>query len=90
MKQLLLLTTLISCANTHAFDDDRKGLILGFGLGVSQLQMEYAGGREWDTGVAAALKIGYGVNETYQVYFVHNASWMPYAGEISTELPALA
>lgn len=82
MKRLLLLSALITCQNAFAFDDHRVGFLLELGLGISQLQMEYGGGNESDTGVATALKIGYGLSETYQLYFVHSMSWMPYAGEV--------
>ncbi len=63
-----------------AFDDNRDGFFMAFGLGVHSLDNDfiYAGTElksNSNSGLATSFKIGFGVTEQIALYYIRNASW---------------
>ena len=82
---LTLFTTAV-----HAFDGNRKGFILGGGLGPAltslgqgyddPLDVEELSARENELGLATDFKIGGGITEKFSLYYVNNVSWVRFSG----------
>jgi opacity protein-like surface antigen len=79
------LFTLLVASSAHAFDGNRKGFILGFGLGGGMASftqtLEHAGlsatsDRENKGAFATDFKIGAGLNEQFMIYYVARSSWV--------------
>ena len=76
---LILVPTL-----SHAFDNHRKGFILGFGAGpavtsftqtLSEGFLSVTSDRENKIGLATNFRIGAGISEQVLVYYVNCVSW---------------
>jgi len=75
-------------ANVHAFDGQRQGFILGFGLGpgftsyTEEFTLEFMGlkssverDRQNKLGVMSDFKIGYAPNNSLEIYYTNKVSW---------------
>ena len=63
---VLLLTVLaVIPTRTHAFDGDRKGFILGFGVGYGAARYS----DDFSNGLATTFKIGGGPTNNYMIYY---------------------
>ena len=73
MKSKLVFIFLISLLSTQlfAFDNKRQGFMLGLGAGLHTLNSEQL----HQSGFSTSLKIGGGLNEHLQLYYVRDASW---------------
>lgn len=74
MKSRMLLFVILAAAiilpgTSRAFDDDRRGFILGLGGGFGSARWSSRGQSESWTGVATTLRIGGGVNSQTLVYY---------------------
>lgn len=92
LKILLLIAMLLFTAPTFAFDDDRRGLLLGFGAGFHSIDIDFIyDGSKFDSqsenGLATSFKIGGGVTNQLAIYYVRNASWYsaPYSDGFLTQ-----
>ncbi len=79
-KCLLTVVILFSASSAMAFDDDRDGFFMGFGIGVHSLNNDYFfydSKMQTDSknGLATSFKIGYGFTEQVALYYIRNASW---------------
>jgi hypothetical protein len=81
MKKLLMLLGIVASTNALAFDDRREGFMLDLGIGLSNVEFDTGRFSDSVSGLATTFKIGYGFSETFQLYYVRNASWTQYDGE---------
>lgn len=75
----------LSATAVHAFDGNRKGFILGGGIGpvVTSYTVEvdddffgnYTTDRESKFGLATDFRIGGGINEKFMLYYANRVSW---------------
>ena len=78
---IMVLTVLIVTATSvYAFDGERKGFILGFGIGPGYTNFsQEINGLELDSegkvSIATDFKIGYGFNEQFLLYYENRVSW---------------
>ncbi len=86
MKKKVLLLLVFACilSSLIAIDGNRKGVLLGFGAGVSQTyfkaETEYLGNTEVSgdlikAGYATEFKIGYGLTNQFELYYSNQATW---------------
>ena len=85
MKKMLIVVVLfLLCLNVWAFDGNRKGFILGLGLGFSHVSYEqtieydedeFKRDTESAEGIASDFKIGYGVSPNLSVYYSAKSTW---------------
>jgi hypothetical protein len=89
MRPVLLIPviagTLVLVADAgHAFDGKRSGFLLGFGLGAGMSHYTYdvtstytssGDASDDEFGVASEFKIGAGIGERFQLYYVNRANW---------------
>ena len=93
-KQTLVILTLAwACMlsvvdSTHAFDGNRKGFMLGGGLGFAgtsftqELQapgLRFESDRENHGAIASDFKLGFGVSDRVAVYYFNRVSWFAIA-----------
>ena len=84
MSALVASTLVVSSA--QAFDEDRKGFILGLGAGISAINTEvtvdndgyHDNASDSSVGFSTSLKIGYGFTDQFALYYVRNAAWFGY------------
>lgn len=69
-----------------AFDNNRQGFILGLGIGLHTIDLDYKSSgttvqSNSESGIATSFKIGGGITNQFALYYVRNASWYnaPYA-----------
>jgi hypothetical protein len=63
------LILLFLTGNAHAFDGQRKGFILGFGLGSGFVSIELREDREYEVAVTTDGRIGYAISNSWQIYW---------------------
>jgi len=71
---------MVMAVNASAFDGNRKGFVIGIGVGPSitswtDEEGSWKSDRENDFGVGTIFKIGYGVNENLLIYYTNNVAW---------------
>jgi len=94
------LFTLLAASSAHAFDGQRKGFILGFGVGGGMSSftqtVEIAGqpsqtsDRENKGGFATDFKIGGGLNEQFMLYYVARSSWFGITNALNQKVTILS
>lgn len=67
----VLISVLVLGASIFAFDDNRKGFMVGVGGGYQSLSI----GSFSDAGIATSFKIGGGITEKFSLYYVNNVSF---------------
>ncbi len=81
---LLFLLVISFSTNLFAFDNNRKGFVLGIGVGpaltsytqeVVIFSKAVTSDRENAFGVATDFKIGYGASENFMIYYVNKVTW---------------
>lgn len=87
LKKLIVCSLFITVVTSLlAFDGQRKGFLLGGGIGMSRIdyrqevEYEYNGetekGKDYsENGIAAEFKIGYGASNKLELYFSHQATY---------------
>jgi hypothetical protein len=68
-----LLALAIASGRAFPFDNERKGFILGTGLGSAFVSLEHAEGT--DTRLATDFRIGYAPTERFEIYWMCKSSW---------------
>jgi len=75
----LALVLLFAFANLYAFDGERKGFILGGGIGAGFLSNTTSFNSNSDTDSRAVFltnfKIGYAPSNTLEIYYISKVSW---------------
>jgi hypothetical protein len=86
MKKLFALLVLLSSHSVMALDDRREGFMVDLGIGLSNIEFSSEGygysDSDSDSGYAASIKVGYGLSDEFQLYYVRNATWTEFDGEI--------
>lgn len=77
---LITVVSLLLSADALAFDGNRKGLLLGVGLGLhggsaEDYESGFATSSGGSGGLATSLKVGIGLTNHFSLYYVRNASW---------------
>ena len=77
---LVLTAVIVTATSVYAFDGERKGFILGFGIGPGYTNFsQEINGLELDSegkvSIATDFKIGYGFNEQFLLYYENRLSW---------------
>jgi len=88
-KFLLIISLLIFSHQSLAFDDDRKGFMIGIGLGIQKTNINERNlnaASNSETGMATSFKIGGGITQRFSLYYVRSASWFnaPYTEDSNT------
>jgi len=82
LSMIIVLTLIL--VNLSAFDGKRKGFLLGYGIGVSNVsyhqEIESDGNTEKsddenDTGFATDFKIGYAPNNKLEIFYSGKTAW---------------
>jgi len=76
----LVTMGLLSTPVANAFDNERRGFVIGLGAGLHTLDIDYKYSGELlasqsEKGIATSFKIGFGVTNQFLVYYVRKASW---------------
>ena len=74
-----IILLVLSTTPTFAFDDERRGFLLGFGAGLHGIEEDFivSGsniGSQSKSGLATSFKIGGGITDQFTLYYVRNAS----------------
>ncbi|MDH3197985.1 MAG: hypothetical protein OEO21_07070 [Candidatus Krumholzibacteria bacterium] len=95
----IALLTLLAASSAEAFDGNRKGFILGFGLGGGMAsftqtveltgQPEQTSDRESKGAFATDFKIGGGFNEQFLLYYVARSSWFSITNALNEKVTIL-
>ncbi len=94
----ILGVMLIAAGTARAFDEQRSGFILGFGIGpsVTSFTQETINfgfftptttqntPRESEFGLGTSFKIGAGIGEQIMIYYVNNVSWFSVVDSVRT------
>ena len=81
---IIAMLLLLAPSTSAAFDQKRKGLILGFGVGPSVTSFtqdfshdfgEATSNRETKFGVSTDFKVGWGLTEQLLVYYIAQIAW---------------
>ena len=81
MVRIVLLLFMLICSQTvFAFDENRKGFILGLGAGLHTTDIDFINSgvsvsSDSEAGLATSFKIGWGFTTQFSLYYVRNASW---------------
>ena len=85
MKKIILLSVFVCIMSSlFGFDGNRKGFLLGFGAGLSQVsfyQEAEAGEQSMksdtmdEIGFVTDFKIGYGLNNRFELYYSNKVAW---------------
>jgi len=81
-----ILTGSLLCAlllsSSEAFDEQKEGFLVGFGVGVSSINTEadfnYISVEERNTGLATSFKLGYGFSNQFLLYYSNDVTWYGY------------
>jgi len=87
-------------SNAHAWDDQRKGFLLGFGIGpgftsfTQKVTVDYFGGgtesvesdRENKVGVMTDFKIGYAPDNSWAIYYTSKVSWFGMTNALGSDV----
>ncbi len=91
LKPASFTALLLATSPAYAFDDNREGFILGFGVGFHNLKENYTSSgsnvsSRSEGGLATSFKIGGGITDQFALYYVRNASWFsaPYFDGVTT------
>ena len=91
IKWFLVICALMTSQVVSAFDNNRKGFIIGIGAGLQTVDTDfnYLGsniGSDSESGLATSFKIGGGITNQFALYYVRNASWFsaPYFDGFAT------
>lgn len=76
---LLIVLALGSMETAAAFNGQRQGFLLGFGLGASSLKYE-AGGS--NTSLVSDLKLGYGFSDQFLLFYTNKVNWRSAGGDV--------
>jgi len=81
---LIIFSLVIFSPLSFAFDDDRKGFLIGLGLGFQKTNIDATNANtpnDSETGLATSFKVGGGITEQFSLYYVRSASWFnaPYS-----------
>jgi hypothetical protein len=96
LHKIVAVTLLFFGTQLQAFDGLREGFLLGFGLGVSNTQVEksiegYETRSDYtESGFATSVKLGYALNEQFALYYVRNASWYTIGAEDESTVSGIA
>jgi len=83
-KVLAIIVVLAIATNVYAWDGQRKGFVLGFGLGggyttftqtAEFMGMSETGDRENKFGLHSDFKIGYAPSNQFLIYWMSNVNW---------------
>lgn len=87
---VLVATALLSATSSYAFDDERKGFIVGFGLGSGMLQQSSSlqfsaapptlvprslSGDNSYVAITTTFKVGYAPSNRLAIYYVQDIAW---------------
>jgi len=80
---ILIAITILCSTSIYAFDGERKGFILGVGLGVGYLSNTTSWDNSYDTGSITEsrtvfqtyFKIGYAPSNTLEIFYSSRISW---------------
>lgn len=80
LKYVLVFMGLIMSQAASAFDNNRQGFILGLGIGLHTIDVDFKSsgflvGSESEGGIATSFKIGGGITNQFALYYLRNASW---------------
>jgi len=90
MKKIILSTVcagvLAIPAMADVFDDNKQGFIFGLGIGATSVSTDvnFQNGiniDEREFGVATSLKLGYGFNEQFLLYYTNQVDWYDFQGD---------
>jgi hypothetical protein len=69
----LLVVLALGCTESaSAFDGQRQGFLLGFGVGAGSYKIE---DRDSKAGLVTDLKIGYGFTDQFQLFYTNKVTW---------------
>lgn len=83
-KLLLIVFGLLIISNVFGFDGKRKGFLLGFGLGYSNVSYkqtieayneDFTSPTETEAAFATDFKIGFAPNESFEIYYSSKVAW---------------
>jgi hypothetical protein len=83
-KILAIIVVLALVTNVYAFDGQRKGFVIGFGLGggyttftqtIEFMGLSETGDRENKFGLHTDIKIGYAPSNQLLIYWMNNFTW---------------
>lgn len=75
LAMLMLLSLSLAPSVSSAFDGNRKGFVMGMGLGVHVVDVSLEAENGNHAGISSSFRLGYGINDRLQVYYVNNVSW---------------
>jgi len=80
-----IVISILCSTSSYAFDDERKGFIIGGGLGIGYLSNTTSLGSLSETGSRIVfpinLKIGYAPSNTLEIFYVVKMEWWGWSGE---------
>jgi len=95
IQKIVLIATIllvVSTTEAFAFDDKRKGFLLGLGAGLQTIDENFKQNgsnilSQSKNGLATSFKIGGGITDQFALYYVRNASWFsaPFQNGSTTE-----
>jgi len=74
-KIFFSLLGLLVASSLSAFDDNREGLFLSLGAGISQTSYESHNNSSFKTGFGTSQKIGYGLTSQFLLHLSREDSW---------------
>lgn len=82
---VVCVSFLVLASQLSAFDGQRKGFILGGGIGGGYLSYHEPFGFSLDkAAIATNFKIGYAPSNTLEIYYTNNMSWFGYYSDSFT------
>jgi len=88
-----LLAAALATSTANAFDEHRKGFLVGIGAGATINKTKATEAdfsiKETNAGFATSFKIGYGFTNEFLLYYVNDVSWHSYKNSDDTYISAL-
>jgi len=78
IRFLITAYLLVLSQQSFAFDDDRKGFMIGVGLGFQKTSIDTSNSNassNSEAGLATSFRIGGGITEQFSLYYIRSASW---------------